>query len=322
MKKLITLLIVISPLFLCSCFDSREVDDMTYVMAVGAEKGAYTFQLALPLNISGDKEADAEQEDEAFSLYSVKIFEDNFFLAADKLNSKISKTADLSHVCLFVFSKELAEDGLKGFEEILSGIEIRPSAYLTVAENPEDYLKSLSSPFELNPAKYFEMLYSNENQSFYESLTAHDFLSRETVLIPVSSTTGGSSGGGIVLKDKKPVMELSPHEVFFCRILKGNLPLSHFEASGKTFEIESSAPSKISFDGKKAHIILHLSGNEKTKYRVTYGCKKLLEKTAEENVDLLDLKSRMRKGFLTVEAFNSFDFDLRRVSFSLEAKYD
>lgn len=321
MKKILIFLILFSPLLLCGCFDSREVDDMTYVMAVGAEKGAYTFQLALPLNISGDKEADAEQEDEAFSLYSVKIFEDDFNLATDKLNSKISKTADLSHAALFVFSTELAKEGLNGFYETLSQIEIRPSAYLTVADNPEEFLKSVSSPFELNPAKYYEMLYSNGNQSFYESLTVHDFLTKDTLVMPISESSG-SEKGCIVLKNKKAVMELKPDEVFYYRILKGNLPLSHIKTSGGTYEIKSSSPTDISYGNSKAHIKLYLNGNEKTKYKITKGCENLINKTKKEGIDLLCIKDKARLRFLTMEAFNSFDFDIKNVNFQLEAIYE
>ncbi len=321
MKKLLTFLIFLSPLFLSGCFDSREVDDMTYVMAVGAEKGAYTFQLALPLNIAGDKEADAEQEDEAFSLYSVKIFEDDFKLAADKLNSKISKTADLSHAALFVFSTELAKEGLEKFQETLSAIEIRPSAYLTVADNPEEFLKSVSSPFELNPAKYYEMLYSNENQSFFESLTVHDFLTKDTLVIPISESSG-SEQGCLVLKNKKAVMKLDPTEIFYLRILKGNLPLSHIKTPGGTFEVESASPTSISCDGSKAYIKLHLRGNEKTKYRVLKGCQALIDKTKDNGIDLLRVKDKTRYRFLTLEAFNSFDFDIKNISFYPEVIYE
>ncbi len=294
---------------------------MTYVMAVGIDEDAYTFQLALPLNISGDKEADIKQEDEAFSLYSVKINEKDFSVATDKLNSKLSKTADLSHAALFVFSRELAKKGIYDFKETLSNIEIRPSAYLTVADNPEKFLKSVSSPFELNPAKYYEMLYSNENQSFYESLTLSDFLSKNTLVIPVSAEDG-SEKGCLILKDNKVVMELTPSEVFYYRILKGNLPLSHVKTGAGTFQIKSGSPTDISYNNLNAGITLHLNGSDKTGYKVLTGCKKLIDKTKEKNIDLLDVRDKARLRFLTLEAFNEFDFDIKNVTFHLEAEYD
>ena len=321
LKKALSLLILLLPLLLSSCFDSKEVDDMTYVVAVGADKEGYTFQLALPLNISGDKEADAEQEDEAFSLYSVKINEPDFKIATDKLNSKISKSADLSHISLFVFSEELVLEGLGDFYEVLSDIKIRPSAYLTVAQNPDEFLKSVSSPFELNPAKYYEMLYSNEERSSYESLTVYDFLSRDTLVMPISSSDGKEEGS-YVLKSKKAMLKLSPEEMFYFRILKGSLPLSHIKNTAGTFELKSASHTDISLKENDAKIKIHLNGNKKTAYKITKGCKNLLLKAQKNNIDLLGIKDKTRKNFLTLETYQNSGFDIKNINFRTELVYE
>ena len=120
MKKKFAILIFLflaPSIILTGCYDSREVDNMAYVTAIGVDKGTnenlkFTLQFAVPLNISGGIETGEKSEGGKSPLDNMTIEADTLYSAIDYANNSISKQVNVAHCKLLVFSDELAKEGL------------------------------------------------------------------------------------------------------------------------------------------------------------------------------------------------------------------
>ena len=67
----------------------------------------------------------------------------------------------MSHAKLIVFSKEIAEKGVKDMiETLVRSEEIRPDVFIAVANTTaNDYLTSVNPEMEVNPAQYYQLIY-------------------------------------------------------------------------------------------------------------------------------------------------------------------
>lgn len=100
----------------------------------------------------------------------------------------------LSHVKLFVFSEEIAREGIADITETMTrSEEIRPNVYLAVAKNSsKEYLESVKPSAEINPAKYYQAKFDKEilggipkctNNSFY----FYQKTSEKNAVMPIAS---------------------------------------------------------------------------------------------------------------------------------------
>ena len=67
------ILIFLLPLFLCGCYDRFEVDNLAYVIAIGADLGSgdnleITYQVAIPIKITGEN---SETGKDTYTTYTV-----------------------------------------------------------------------------------------------------------------------------------------------------------------------------------------------------------------------------------------------------------
>ena len=170
MSSIIRTLIIVIMLFgLTGCYNPKELDDLAYVIAIGVDKGkeqdlSVTFQIAIPLNISGEGSSPGK---ETSTLLTVDA--DSVYGAVSKINSEISKEVNLSQNKLVVFSEELAKEGLEGYiNPFVSNREIRPTSSVVVSKSSaKDFLSTIAPKLETNPARYLDLMLSSHYYSGY-----------------------------------------------------------------------------------------------------------------------------------------------------------
>ena len=159
----ILLLMILSTL-LTSCFDSREIDDKAYVIALGLDKGEtnhlrMTLQFAVPSKISSGEGGGGGEGSTSITTVDTPTL----YAGLNMINTYVSKQADFSHCKVVVISKELAQEGIHEYiHAMVRGREFRGNMYVAVAmETAEDYIRNVKSTLEINPAKYYEMNYNS-----------------------------------------------------------------------------------------------------------------------------------------------------------------
>lgn len=172
-KRIIVMLFMF--MFLTGCYDKKEIDDYAYVVAIGVdkkddEKYKFTVSVANP-NVIGEAKEKAEG-----ALSNITVEATDFFSAVEIANYNLSKKVNLSHTKLIVFSKSLAQKGLKPFcDSFVRELKIRPATLVAISEDASSYLENLKPILEINPEKYFKEIFDEDNANFLESATLSEF---------------------------------------------------------------------------------------------------------------------------------------------------
>ena len=192
---------------LCSCFDSREIDQSAYLIALGIDQGnktkfTYTFQIASPGATSGSESSGDEESSKSSGTVNITVDSDDFYTAKSLINSGMNKTVDMSHLKLIVFSSEVEnQDFLSHSQLFLHERQVRPHTSVAVAtEGASQYLNSVKPTLEPNTAKYYELASLGSNNIYYPTKTISDFVdqldgvSRASAL-PIAHIKGQHSEG-------------------------------------------------------------------------------------------------------------------------------
>ncbi|MBE7037450.1 MAG: Ger(x)C family spore germination protein [Ruminococcaceae bacterium] len=172
-KKL--MLVLFMCFILSGCYDRKEIDDYAYVIAIGVDKaegGKYKFtaSVANP-NVIGEAKEKAEG-----ALSNITVEATDFFSATEIINYNLSKKINLSHTNLIIFSKSIAQKGLKTFtDSFVRELKIRPATLVAISEDATSYLENLKPILEINPEKYFKEIFDEDNANFLESATLSEF---------------------------------------------------------------------------------------------------------------------------------------------------
>lgn len=162
-KAAILVLIVIISNILCGCYDSRETDELAYVIAIGIDKGKtnflrITFHLAIPKNIGGGQAGGGGGSggEEPYSLVVVEA--PTLYAGMNMASTSISRQINLSHAKVIVFSKEMAEEGLEKYlNAMYRSREFRLNMHVVVSRTTaEEFIRSVKPKAEANPAKYYD----------------------------------------------------------------------------------------------------------------------------------------------------------------------
>lgn len=213
--------VVLCMVFLFSgCITMEEPNDLVYVIAIGIdaaeEEGTYhfTIQFAKPIEISGGGGEEGGGGGGGKKMMENLTFTaPTIYAAVNLANQYVSKKFTLAHAKLIVFSREIAEKGVRDFmETIVRNMEIRPNIYMAVSlSTAKEYLTKVDPLIEADPVKYYQLIYEN-NYSIYtpnnvsqEFYFSQDSSEGENVL-PIANivsenkesggSSEGSSGGG------------------------------------------------------------------------------------------------------------------------------
>ena len=167
MKRLIIVFGML--LMLCSC--AVEPNDVAYIVALGFDKGEnenyqVTLQFAKPNKISGGSSEEGGSTGSEI-VENITVEAPNMYSAINIANNIVSKTFSLSHTKLVVFSEEIAKEGLSQIvSTMIRSDDLRPDVFVAVArESSKDYLDSVNPLIEVNPAKYYQLIF-HDSKSF------------------------------------------------------------------------------------------------------------------------------------------------------------
>lgn len=340
LKKIIPLIIC---LMLCGCYDSTEIDDLAYVVAIGIDKGEnapykISFQYAVPLNIGSG--IDSEPGDKSpLSLLSIETT--SVQMASALANNHIAKITDLSHLKLVLFSEEAAKSGISFFKkDFENALSVRPQTNIAVCKGDAySALASVSSPLELNPSRYYEDFFDNlfSNYSVKQN-TSSLFSDKNVFSVPyVLSENGLSCNGMIMFKNFKAVDIFTSKEVLIQNLMQNEFSHLNFETEDGVFRLDAETPPSFSVKIKEKPVIVvnlsltgePVSGKEILFTDAKYSEKlivnslkssvaKFLEHTKEINCDALNFSSHAKRKFFTDEGYKNYNFDEKYKDSSFE----
>lgn len=317
--KFIIISILLS-IFLCGCYDRFELDNLAYVIALGADLGSgdnldITYQIAIPIKITGESN---ETGKDTFTTYTVSA--PSLAVANTLVNAEVSKNINLSHVKLIVYSEEMAKSDLSGHVNVfISDSNIRPRVSLAICEGKaKDFLNELSPKLEASPSRFYELLFGTYNYStqsepsqLIDLYTEFQSIDRDAYTTFVKLKSGDSDEkdailAGIAIFDKTHLIDTVEDEdfVFAHSILTNNLKqegysIKDFNEKNKFISvrlIQNSAPKiEVSTSGDspkiKCKINLHahiISSGSNINFYAKENEKKLkelLDKKIEEKIN-------------------------------------
>ncbi len=333
MKKILVIIITVILAFITSsCYDSTEVDDMVYIIAIGIDEASdnnyeFTFQAAVPLNISSGVETSFSSSEKSVSLNNINAFGTDLYSALATANKTISKELDISHCNFLVFSEKITNSTIEPhIKSVISNSDLRPLTYVAVArDSAKEYLNNISSPFELNPSRYYELFF-NKNYS-PESFVTHlrDFEKYPVVALPL---IGENEISTTILKNFSKTSTLSNEETLFLNVLSGRFNSGYFSVSQNlpTLNLSVNKKPKITVNTKneypKISFKLDLYGtplsvienkdefDKKMAEYIQKSCIDLLYKTSKEfKADVLNTSAYAKKNFLTLHDFEEYEWD-------------
>lgn len=135
-NKLISMLIIsISFVAFTGCYDSIEVDEQTYVIAIGFDKGTLSpLKVTIQYANANALTPGGSGGTNTAGVLDVTIEATTLAGALNEVNGFIGKQLDVSHALLVVFSEELVRAEIA---EYMRGInrnrDLRPTMYMAVS---------------------------------------------------------------------------------------------------------------------------------------------------------------------------------------------
>lgn len=166
MRALKTAAALLLALVLAGCWGSRETDEFAYVVAMGFDKGPdnnliMTFQIANPRAIAGAAgAAGGGGGDNVQPLITISTMAQLPIGAFNLLNTELSRNFSLLHTRAFIFSEELAREGLHQYLNPLERFrETRGTAFVYICrEKARDFMKKNLPRMEVVPVKQYELV--------------------------------------------------------------------------------------------------------------------------------------------------------------------
>ncbi len=319
-------------LILSSCYDSTEVDDMVYVLAIGIEETGnsdiqYTFQAAVPLNISSGVETGFAESEEKTTVQNISVKAKDLFSALEVANTKLAKEVNISHCKIILFPQNSSAPLLKS---TITGVnnynEFSPDTQVAFCEGKVvDYLDHISSPFEKNPARYYDIFFDKKFSLQSFSTSINDFEKSKILAIPLYDENNSAKAS--IISNYKNIATLSENETFALNSITGRLNNGYFSLeNGKISAVIDRAHSpKIKVEIKNSvanfKIVLNFQGKiftnspddekykEKTEEYIKNLCLNLLKNSAMHNKDIAGLIKVSRSKFFTVKSYENFDWE-------------
>ena len=205
-KKLLIFFILISNITtLSGCYDSRGIEDLAYVTALGIDildndVLSLTFQISIPgTNSESGSSQSSKTENTTVQCSSIDA-------GISLVNSYISKQINLSHCKAIIFSEKIASKGLNKYIDTLSNnIEIRPNCNIIISRcSAKDFIENATPSIETLTARYYEVaLKSSEYTGYTTATELATFVSDvKNSFVQASAILGGINTGEKDLTEK------------------------------------------------------------------------------------------------------------------------
>lgn len=195
---LIVSILLINLNMLSGCYDSRGIEDLAYVTALGIDISddnilSLTFQISIP-STSSESGSSQSSKTENTTVQCSSIDS-----GISLVNSYISKQINLSHCKAIVFSEKIASLGLNQYIDTLSNnVEIRPDCNVIITRSSaKDFIENATPSIETLTARYYEVaLKSSEYTGYTTSTEFATFVNDiKNSFVQASAILGGINNG-------------------------------------------------------------------------------------------------------------------------------
>lgn len=317
---------------LCGCYDSSEIEENAYVIAIGIDKGEteaykYTFQVSNPLESGGSIGAEEKAQENSTSsdeknktVDNIVVEAEDYFLARDKLKQLISKDVMMTHLKVIVLSFDVAkEDALKHGELLLHEREIRPGTSLCLSESAMGYLLSVNPTLEESTVRYYELFFRNRDVPSAPVTELREFVGRSLDssydgVIPVVNADGLSGMGIFSNGIMKEIVNAEDGVTY--KLLQGDLHGVAIEYMGKSYVVSSKGKPEMRITEKSPLIEISVCLKSDSP-QIPHGFKEMLEaraeaflyKTAYQNCDILGIGRHFKLSCITQRQWEDFNWD-------------
>lgn len=232
MKKIICIILTLVMCFsLGGCYDSKEISRIVFVIAVGFDEGAYSFQIVKPSAFEGEGSEESP-------LLTTTVSAQNVYIAMDKLNSAISEKCDYSHIKMALFSEEKMKRGIENeITAMLKSNDFHPTTRVAMCKGKAaDYLKNMEIPLDANPAEYYENIFKEGYTEYSPDIKLKDIQKNYStqVIANVIPILDNQPAGMVITKDCRLTDIAEENEVVLYRILKEKDFESNYAADENT----------------------------------------------------------------------------------------
>lgn len=229
------MILALGLLVLPGCWGSRETDEVAYVLTMGFDKGekenlVVTVSIANPkviagISSGGGSDGGGEGGGGSVLIYSVESYAP--LAAIDLLNTTVDRRVSFLHTNSFIFSEELAREGLAKWLTPLNRYrELRGTAQVFVCRGKaKDFVEKNKPPLELSPTKQVELinLMSKETGLYHNTQYREFYDATKSVSIQPSIPLVALHEGG--LESAKPGIGRGG-EAPFGKYIAGEVPIA------------------------------------------------------------------------------------------------
>ena len=204
----ILLIILIFFYAFSSSYQSRAIDNLSYVIAMGIDLAVDKENLEITFEFS-DVSIYSKEGSSTSSPILETVTANSIDNAINMLNVYTAKQVNLSHCKIVVLSQEIASKGIfSEFSELINNPEFRPSTNIIISkEKASNYLKNSSSSLDKILTKYFDIFPSSSKYTGYISnITIGEFYNN------ISNNISGNLAilGGV---NNNKVQNISPEKI-------------------------------------------------------------------------------------------------------------
>ncbi len=156
------LAVILAATALCGCWGGRETDEIAYVMSMGFDKGpgdniTVTFQIANPRAIAGQTQGGGAGGKPLINISTIAPLPIGAF---NLVNTERSREISLLHTTAYIFSEDLAREGLHHYIAPLNRYrETRGSAFVFVCRGrAREFMEENIPELEISPSKLYELV--------------------------------------------------------------------------------------------------------------------------------------------------------------------
>lgn len=184
LRALVFSLAAIITLTTCGCWGARETDEVAYILSLGFDRGKQSELLlsvgiANPMNIAGTGAGGGGSgDDEAGSTVIMGLESNSIIPSLNLFDISVDRRLSLLHTKAYIFSEELAREGLqKLLLPLIRYRELRGTSLILISRgSAKDYMEKNKPLLELSPTKQFELIRAlTGNHGLYSSTLYQHF---------------------------------------------------------------------------------------------------------------------------------------------------
>lgn len=253
MKKIIILLFLV--FLLSSCYDYKELDDMSIVNSIGIDYVDNEYIVYLEINNSVKKNGDNQLIREI-----IEAKDKNIALAYSKAVQKSNKILYAEHVNLLLLSKSVSENGIDVvINYILRDLSINNNYMTVIADNPKSILNMEQDNDSISNIIKDTIKYHIGNSYNYDiDLVASNLLNRRiNIALPfVEVDNNNILCNKIAWFKNDKLVSIDDNKIYDFMVLNSNS--INFDKDGNVINIYDK---KIDYVIEKDKIIIEISGN-------------------------------------------------------------